>query len=60
MGLSERRAESVKTYLTAQGVAADRMTPVGYGKTQPVADNGTDLGRAKNRRVELAKLGCRK
>ncbi|MGH8505529.1 MAG: OmpA family protein [Stenotrophobium sp.] len=53
MGLSERRAEAVKTYLTAQGVAADRMTPVGYGKTQPLVQGTTAEDRAKNRRVEL-------
>lgn len=53
MGLSERRAQSVKTYLTAQGVGADRMTPVGYGKTQPLVEGTTAEDRAKNRRVEL-------
>jgi OOP family OmpA-OmpF porin len=53
MGLSERRAQAVKTYLTAQGVAADRMTPVGYGKTQPLVEGTTAEDRAKNRRVEL-------
>ncbi len=51
--LSERRAKSVMDYLTAHGIAASRLTSHGYGETQPVADNGTAAGRAKNRRVEL-------
>ncbi len=57
--LSEARAASVKLWLTQHGVAADRLTSKGYGKSQPVADNGTDEGRAKNRRVELVKAGCK-
>ncbi len=56
--LSEARAKSVMTWLTQHGVAADRLTFKGYGKTKPVADNGTDEGRAKNRRVEIADLRC--
>jgi outer membrane protein OmpA-like peptidoglycan-associated protein len=51
--LSERRAASVKDYLVAQGVDADRLSAVGFGESQPVADNGTRDGRAQNRRVEL-------
>lgn len=51
--LSEQRAASVRNYLVAQGVAANRIQTVGYGKTQPVANNATDAGRAQNRRVEL-------
>lgn len=58
--LSEARAHSVMTWLTAHGVAAARMTAKGYGKTMPVADNGTDEGRAKNRRVEIADPTCKK
>lgn len=53
MGLSLRRAESVRNYLVDKGVAADRLTVRGYGESQPVADNATDEGRFKNRRVEL-------
>jgi outer membrane protein OmpA-like peptidoglycan-associated protein len=49
--LSEKRAGSVKTYLVSKKVAADRMTATGYGPDQPVADNATAAGRAKNRRV---------
>jgi flagellar motor protein MotB len=56
--LSEARAKSVVTWLTQHGVAADRLTAKGYGKTKPVADNGSDEGRAKNRRVEIADSGC--
>lgn len=51
--LSERRAESVKAYLVNKGVAADRITTVGYGESKPVADNKTSEGRELNRRVEV-------
>jgi OOP family OmpA-OmpF porin len=53
MGLSERRADSVKDYLANAGVKAKRMTPIGYGKTRPIASNETEEGREQNRRVEL-------
>ncbi len=56
--LSEARAKAVATWLTQHGVAADRLTAQGYGKTKPVADNGSDVGRAKNRRVEIADPRC--
>ena len=56
--LSEARAKSVVAWLTAHGVAADRLTARGYGKTKPVADNGSDDGRARNRRVEIADPRC--
>lgn len=52
-GLSERRAQSVATFLTAQGISAQKLSIVGYGESQPVADNGNDEGRSQNRRVEL-------
>jgi OOP family OmpA-OmpF porin len=55
-GLSERRANAVKDYLTAQGVTATRLTAKGYGESQPVASNDTEAGRAENRRVELIVL----
>jgi OOP family OmpA-OmpF porin len=53
LGLSERRANAVMKYFVEKGVAADRLTAKGFGLTQPVADNATKEGRAKNRRVEL-------
>ncbi|MEJ2066710.1 MAG: OmpA family protein [Deltaproteobacteria bacterium] len=52
-GLSERRAKSAYNYFVSKGIAADRMTTVGYGELRPVASNATDEGRAKNRRVEI-------
>ncbi len=51
--LSERRANSVRDFLTGQGVDASRLTAVGHGESQPVASNANEAGRAKNRRVEL-------
>ena len=53
--LSEARAAAVVKALVSRGVAASRLTAKGYGQTAPVADNRTDAGRAKNRRVELVK-----
>lgn len=53
MDLSQQRAEAVRNYLIGKGVAAERLTAKGYGESQPVADNDTDEGRFKNRRVEL-------
>ncbi|MFO7688389.1 MAG: OmpA family protein, partial [Desulfobacterales bacterium] len=52
--LSKRRVESVANYLQEQGVGMERMTLLWYGSTNPIADNGTPEGRAKNRRVEVA------
>lgn len=56
--LSERRAASVRTYLLSQGIAADRLTSVGYGKVVAIGDNDTDEGRELNRRVELTVLAA--
>ncbi len=53
--LSEARAAAVRDYLTAHGVAASRLTSAGFGASQPVADNATELGRARNRRVEIVR-----
>jgi OmpA-OmpF porin, OOP family len=53
--LSEQRAASVKAYLVTQGVDAARLQTAGFGASRPVADNGSELGRAQNRRVELVK-----
>jgi OOP family OmpA-OmpF porin len=51
--LSEKRAAAVKSWLVKHGVAADRISTVGYADTQPIADNKTKVGRAANRRVEV-------
>ncbi len=51
--LSEDRAKAVKQYLQKKGIAADRVSAKGYGDTQPVADNGTEGGKQKNRRTEV-------
>ena len=56
LALSERRAQAVVAWLTAHGVAATRLAAKGMGQANPVADNATDEGRAKNRRVELVKF----
>lgn len=53
IGLSERRAEAVKTMLAERGISADRIATKGYGKKYPVASNGTAYGRQQNRRVEV-------
>jgi outer membrane protein OmpA-like peptidoglycan-associated protein len=54
MALSKQRAESVASYLTVSGVKGSRITTMGYGETQPIADNSTTAGMAQNRRVEVA------
>ncbi len=52
--LSERRAAAVKQWLVErEGIAAERLVPRGAGESRPVADNATDAGRQKNRRVEV-------
>ncbi len=53
MSLSQKRADSVKTFLAESGIAVERQTAVGYGMDRPIADNTSKEGRAKNRRVEL-------
>jgi outer membrane protein OmpA-like peptidoglycan-associated protein len=52
--LSRRRADAVASYLAMQGVMRPRMSVMGYGESQPVADNATEAGRSANRRVEVA------
>ena len=53
MQLSEKRADAVKSYMVANGVAADRLTTKGFGPNEPLAPNNTAEGRAKNRRVDF-------
>lgn len=53
-GLSERRARATADYLASQGVDRGRLRTSGRGELEPVADNGTEAGQAKNRRVEVA------
>lgn len=53
LGLSERRANTVRKYLVSKGLEASRLSVQAYGESRPQASNDTDEGRAKNRRVEL-------
>ena len=55
-GLSKRRANTVRDYLTGKGVRASRLSAKGYGESRPVASNDTEEGRAENRRVEMVIL----
>jgi outer membrane protein OmpA-like peptidoglycan-associated protein len=52
-GLSQRRADSVKSYLVNQGIAAGRLVATGKGESSPVGDNASETGRQQNRRVEV-------
>ena len=57
--LSMRRSEAVKAYLVSKGIEKNRVYTEGKGEKQPVADNKTKEGRAKNRRVEIEVVGTR-
>jgi outer membrane protein OmpA-like peptidoglycan-associated protein len=54
--LSGERAKAVMTYLSDHGIAKERLTSKGFGSSQPIADNSTEAGREKNRRVEFTIL----
>lgn len=54
--LSEQRSQAIVAKLVEMGIAQDRLTAVGKGQNNPIADNSTDEGRAKNRRVEFVKM----
>ena len=56
IGLSQRRAEAVERYLVSKNVPLFRVSIVGLGKDNPIADNKTSTGRAQNRRVEVRVL----
>ena len=58
--LSVRRAEAVKAYLVSKGIEKNRVYTEGKGEKQPVADNKTKEGKAKNRRVEIEVVGTQK
>ncbi len=57
--LSVRRSEAVKAYMVSKGIEANRVYTEGKGEKQPVADNKTKEGKAKNRRVEIEVVGTR-
>lgn len=59
LGLSERRAYTVRDYLISRGVSPASLTARGYGESEPIADNVTAEGKAENRRVELRIIGRR-
>jgi outer membrane protein OmpA-like peptidoglycan-associated protein len=52
--LSEQRAKAVVEHLISQGIAAERLTPKGYGASRPIAESATEEGRWKNRRIEFS------
>ena len=58
--LSKQRADAVASYLEAQGVKTSRVDEKGYGEAQPVADNSSESGRRKNRRVDVAVFASKK
>lgn len=53
LALSERQGQSVRDYMTAHGIAPQRISVVGYGKERPMAVGGTEAARARNRRVDI-------
>jgi outer membrane protein OmpA-like peptidoglycan-associated protein len=59
MKLSAGRADAVKAWLVSKGIAAGRITTAGYGDTRPLVPNTSDENKARNRRVELRRAGCK-
>jgi outer membrane protein OmpA-like peptidoglycan-associated protein len=59
LALSARRADAVKAWLVGKGIAAGRITTAGYGDTRPLVPNTSDENKARNRRVELKRAGCK-
>ena len=57
LSLSQRRAETVKKYLVGKGLDANRFTTKGYGQEKPIADNATEEGKQRNRRIEFQVTG---
>jgi OOP family OmpA-OmpF porin len=55
-GLSEKRADSAKTYLTTKGIDGQRISTLGFGESHPAASNETPEGRSENRRIEIKVL----
>ncbi len=55
--LSLRRAEVVQAFLVARGVPSQRLSSVGHGESEPIAPNAEEMGRKRNRRVEIINLG---
>ena len=53
LALSQARAQKITDYFITHGITTDRLVPIGYGEEHPVADNNTEAGRARNRRVEF-------
>ena len=58
LDLSRRRALAVRDYLASRGITVTQLAVAGYGEAQPIADNTTDEGRQKNRRVVLSRTNC--
>ena len=57
LSLSQRRAETVKKYLVGKGLDANRFTTKGYGQEKPIAENATEEGKQRNRRIEFQVTG---
>jgi outer membrane protein OmpA-like peptidoglycan-associated protein len=53
MELSQRRADFIRDVLVSKGIAAERITAIGYGQSQPIVSNNTREGRQRNRRIEI-------